>query len=144
MIFWTFVVGPVTKRLALQENRDTLREISLRKGGLGWPSLIILIATGIYLLSYKGATLTVMTSGDFLATPFGQIISLKLLLVTGMIAYQAFVGHRAAPKLIFVNMLAAMIIIALSVLLVRAVKVGDPHWNTGYPEPFLKRPYLRR
>lgn len=139
MIFWTLIIGPATKRLEPPENREIVRAVSIRKGGLGWPSLAVLILTGVYLLYYNGVTLGVMISGDFLGTRFGQILSLKILLVIGMIVYQARVGHRSSPLLIYADMLAAFLIIALSVLLVRGVEVGSPNWRFHYPTPFLEQ-----
>jgi hypothetical protein len=43
----------------------------------------------------------------------------KLALVLAMVIYQAVVGHRRAPIAIYLNMLAAVLIVAASVLIVR-------------------------
>lgn len=138
MVFWSLFVGPVAKNLRPPESGKFIRELSARKGGLGWPCLFVLFVTGIYILYFKGFTWEHVFSGDFLQTSYGLILSAKLTFVLGMIAYQTFVGHRPAPKLIYADMLAAFSVIALSILLARSVSVKDPHWDFQYPQPYLK------
>jgi hypothetical protein len=123
MFFWSVVVGPVTKRLHPPEAGLQLRQLSLRYGGLGWPALGVLIITGMVMLSYRGVTLSQLLSGEMFVGPFGRGLAIKFLLVAWMLAYQAFVGHRPAPRLIYVNILAALGVLAVSVLLVRAPNV---------------------
>jgi len=53
------------------------------------------------------------------AGQYGHMLAGKLALVVAMIGYQAVVGHRSAPLAVYFNMLAALIVIALSVALVR-------------------------
>jgi uncharacterized membrane protein len=120
MFFWSLVVGPITRRFAPLETGQVIRQMSLRWGGLGWPALFVLVITGITMLSYRGVTLQSLLSGELFANPFGRGLGIKLFLVAWMIAYQLFVGHRSAPRLIYVNMMAALVIVALSVILVRA------------------------
>lgn len=120
MFFWSLVVGPITKRFDPPEMGQDIREMSLRWGGLGWPSLFALVFTGVIMLSYRGATLQSFFSGELFAGPFGRVLGIKLFLVALMILYQVFVGHRSAPRLVFVNMMVALMIVALSIILVRA------------------------
>ncbi|UCF94172.1 MAG: SMP-30/gluconolactonase/LRE family protein [Desulfobacterales bacterium] len=139
MLFWSLFVGPVTKRIEPPETGEFLQKLSVRKGGLGWPALVVLVATGIYILSYKGLTWHALVSGEIFRTPYGYVLSAKLFFVAGMIAYQLFVGHRPAPKLIYADMLAAFCTIALSIVLARVVAVGNPYWDFKLPQPYLKR-----
>jgi hypothetical protein len=120
MFFWSFVIGPVTKRIEPRETGLFVRESSLRFGGLGWPALAVLGLTGILMLYYRGVTLEQVLSGEFFHDPFGRGLGIKLIFVGGMMLYQTFVGHRPAPRLIYLNMLAALVIVAISILLVRA------------------------
>jgi hypothetical protein len=46
-------------------------------------------------------------------------LAVKLVLVAGMIAYQAIFAHRSAPIAIYFDMLAALLIIGASVVYVR-------------------------
>ena len=120
MFFWSLVVGPITKRLEPPELGSAIRQMSLRGGGLGWPALFALAFTGVLMLSYRGVTLQTLLSGELFSSPFGRVLGIKLLLVALMALYQVFVGHRSAPHLVFVNMMVALMVVALSIILVRA------------------------
>jgi hypothetical protein len=120
MFFWTLVIGPVTNRFEPRESGQMLRQLSLRLGGLGWPALGVLIVTGAIMLGSRGVTLAEVISGEFFTTPFGRVLGIKFVLVAWMIFYQFAIGHRPAPRLIFINMAAALMILLLSILLVRA------------------------
>lgn len=104
MFFWSFVVGPLCKRHGERAFAEALHVASHRWGALGGGALAVLFATGIPMLLERGAIPAVFTW--------------KLALVLGMVLYQMFVGHRRAPRLVYANMLAALVILCLSVLLV--------------------------
>jgi hypothetical protein len=123
MFFWSLVVGPITKRFDPPELGHAIRQMSLRGGGLGWPALFVLAFTGGLMLSYRGVTLKTFLSGELFISPFGRGLGIKLLLVALMALYQLFVGHRSAPHLVFVNMMVALMIVALSIILVRAPNI---------------------
>lgn len=125
MVFWSVVVGPVCKRFEPAERREELREAAHRLGGLGWPALTVFLATGVVLLHARGL-LSLSALQAFFAEPPGHAFGLKLVLVAGMVLFQILVGHRPAPRLIYANMLAAFVIVALSVLLVRHAELGLP------------------
>lgn len=128
MFFWSLVVGPITKHLDTPDAGRWLRQTSMRYGGLGWPALVILIGTGVVMLAYRGVTMGQLISGQLFLTPFGRGLGMKFVLVTWMVLYQLAVGHKPAPRLIYVNMTAALVIVGLSLLLVRAPHVFDPRW----------------
>jgi hypothetical protein len=123
MFFWSLVVGPITKRFDPPETGVVIRKMSLRCGGLGWPALFLLACTGVIMLSYRGVTLQSFRSWELFASSLGQVLWIKLLFVALMILYQAFVGHRPAPRLVFVNIIVALMIVALSIALVRAPNI---------------------
>jgi len=104
MFFWSFVVGPLCKRYRPEARRETIREASHRLGALGGSALLVLFLTG---------TLLLLDRGDVPA-----VLPWKLGLVGLMVLYQVFVGHRRAPRLVYANMLAALLILALSVTIV--------------------------
>jgi len=105
MFFWSLVVGPVLKRWEPAAQGGRVRVASTRHGGLGWPALVVLGLTGVLLLFRSTA------SGGAPA----WVLSAKLALVGGMVAYQVLVGHRPAPRLIYLDMLAALLVLLLSV-----------------------------
>ncbi len=73
--------------------------------------------TGAYMLSARGLALGDLFSSALLSSRFGQALAAKLVLVAAMIGYQAVFGHRTAPRAIYANMLAALLVLAASVLL---------------------------
>ncbi len=87
MLFWSLVVGPMTNRFEPPATGKLLRELSIRKGGLGWPCLGVLIITGIYILYYKGVTWQIFVSGDLFQTLYGYILAVKLIFVFGMTCF---------------------------------------------------------
>jgi len=116
MTFWSLVVGPVCNRIDPPEEGRRLRVAAARFGGLGWPALAVLFATGIALLYLRG----VLDEGGeaaLLHTSAGRLMLVKLTLVAAMVAYQWLVGHRPAPRWIYANMLAAAAIVSLSVVI---------------------------
>ncbi len=120
MFFWSLVAGFVTKSIEPRETGDFIRRASLRMGGLGWPALSVLFLTGIIIIIHSKITLHHIVSGEFLFDPMGRVMAVKMCLVGCMALYQWFVGHRPAPRLIYLDMLIALVIIALSVLRVRS------------------------
>lgn len=120
MVFWSIVVGPTQKRLQPPEDGERLRHASARHGGLGWPALAVLVVTGVVMLGQRGVGVDAIASGALWTDPALRRLALKLALVLGMVAYQALVGHRPAPKLVYANMLAAFVVIGLSVWIARA------------------------
>lgn len=119
MLFWSLISGIALKRVRPQETAETLRRLSMTRFGLGWPSLAVLIPTGYLLLRHRGIGFTELVSGLAFTLPGGWVLAAKLVLVAWMIFYQATFGHRPAPRAIYLHMVAALSILALSVLLVR-------------------------
>lgn len=117
MFFWSLFSGPVLKKMDPPATGARLRELSLRTGGLGWPALVVLISTGVIMLGYRGIGIETLLSGDLLVTRYGRALTLKLLLVGGMVVYQAAFGHRGAPRAIYLDMLAALGVLGASVML---------------------------
>jgi uncharacterized membrane protein len=121
MLFWSLISGIALKQVAPAETSETLRKLSMTKFGLGWPSLAVLIPTGYLLLSHRGIGFEQLVSGSAFTMPGGWVLAIKLGLVVWMIFYQASFGHRPAPRAIYINMVAALTILAMSVFLVRPV-----------------------
>jgi uncharacterized membrane protein len=119
MFVWSLIVGPAMKGIQPPETAAMLRETSLSMGGLGWPALIVLTLSGAYMLSWRGITIADLLSGAAFAGPAGAALAVKLVLVLGMIGYQVMFAHRRAPRAIYANMLAALGILAASVVIVR-------------------------
>lgn len=119
MFVWSLIVGPAMKRIEPADTAAMLRERSLFMGGLGWPALAVLVPTGLYMLSRRGITPSMLLSGDAFAGVAGTILAVKLCGVLAMIIYQAAIGHRSGALAIYFNMLVAFIVIAASVVMTR-------------------------
>ncbi len=119
MFVWSLIAGPALRRVEPAATSEMLRERSLFLGALGWPALIVLVPTGLYLLHVRGLDVVELVTLGFLDRPDGHAILVKLLLVLWMIVYQAVWGHRRAPIAVYVNMLAALVILGASVVIVR-------------------------
>lgn len=114
MFVWSLVTGPALKRVEPEGVAEHLRERSLAMGGLGWPALIVLVLTGLYLLDVRGLGPVSAILGEG-----GTALQLKLLGVLGMVVYQAVFGHRRAPLGIYANMALALVVLTSSILFAR-------------------------
>ena len=119
MFFWSLFSGPALKKIQPADTAARLRAAMLWRGGLGWPALAVLAVTGLYQMRFRGFTPDSLVSGGLLQTEAGRVFAGKLLLVLGMVGYQIVFAHRPAPRAIYFNMLAALLILAASVVLVR-------------------------
>lgn len=119
MLVWSIIAGPALKRVEPPATADLLRERMVYLGGLGWPALAVLIPTGLYLLAIRGIGLGDLATLAFLDRPDGGTLALKLGLVLWMLVYQSVWGHRPAPIANWINIAAALTILACSVALVR-------------------------
>lgn len=119
MFVWSLVIGPALKAVQPAEHAELLRERSMWRGGLGWPALAVLAVTGLYQLSQRGVAPGDLLSGMAFEGAQGQVLAIKLAFVGLMVGYQIVFAHRRAPIAIYFNMLAALVVLAASVLLVR-------------------------
>lgn len=119
MFFWPLVAGPVLKKMPPPAMAERLRALSMSMGGLGWPALTILVITGGYFLSLRGVGVSDLFQGAFWRQGWTHPLAVKLPLVGCMIVYQAVFGHRPAPRAIYFNILAALLVVGASVYLAR-------------------------
>lgn len=119
MFAWPVVVGPALKAVRPQEAAQALRRAIVWLGGLGWPALIVLVPTGLWLLARRGIAPAELIVPATYAGAQGKVLLAKLLAVLWMIGYQAVFGHRPAPRAIWTDIAAALLVLAMSVLLVR-------------------------
>ena len=114
MLVWSLITGPALKVLEPAATAEHLRERSLAMGGLGWPALAVLVATGLYLLQWRGLGIVDAATGVG-----GLALQVKLAGVLAMIVYQAVFGHRRAPLAIYANMALALVVLACSLIFAR-------------------------
>ncbi|MDX1601169.1 MAG: DUF4149 domain-containing protein [Anaerolineales bacterium] len=143
MVFLVLVLVPATRQL--EERPLASRLISWtgkRFRWIGWISLGLLLATGIFNLAYRGYTWGDLWSGALFNGFFGRTLGVKLLLVAvvfGLSALHDFVigprasqrarresgsaealrYRRAASWMGRLNLILALVIVLLGVMLVR-------------------------
>jgi hypothetical protein len=88
--------------------------------GIGWYAQAVLWTTGLFMLTYRGIGPSRLFSSDFIASPWGQAVWAKIVLVLTLGAFQATVGHRPS-KLLYGYIVVTFLIVGISVLLVRPV-----------------------
>lgn len=86
--------------------------------GVGWTAQAVVWTTGLFILNYRGVSVSRLFSAEFLGTSWGRALWVKLSLVLLMAVYQIIAGHKGllAPYL-----LTIFTIVAISVLLVRPI-----------------------
>ena len=132
ILFWGIVIGPLSQSSSVPNAADMLKMMNrsvwppalipptlrLRFPWLGWVALLILSATGAYLLYLRGVRFESFVSGILFHSPFGRIIAGKLLLVIGLAVGQLMMSRQPTPRLVYCNLVLTLAVIGLSVLLV--------------------------
>jgi uncharacterized membrane protein len=103
-----------------QSERFFSRLFERKLGGIGWYAQAVLWITGLYMLHYNGVTSAQLFSREFIATPWGRLLWVKIGLVLTLAIFQIMVGHRPS-KLIYGYVLIAFAAVAAGVLLVRPI-----------------------
>jgi len=130
-LFWTIIIGALTKQCDEPESSRLLRLINqaawppegiaapcrVTFSGLAWLTLVVLVVTGSLVLWSQPRTLQQVSSGGLVLSPFGRILAMKLLLVVGLLLLQLRFTYRPAVWLVYLNMGTALAVVTLSVLL---------------------------
>jgi hypothetical protein len=88
-------------------------------GGVGWYAHGVLWPTGLFMLHYRGV-LGQVFEREFIASPWGRALWVKILLVLLLVVFQITVGNRPS-RTVYAYWLVAFLIIGISVILVRPV-----------------------
>lgn len=144
MAFLVLVVVPWMRRGDRARGAVLLRETGERFRDVGWGCFAVLLATGTYNLWFRGVRLSDFARSEWLSSPFGKAVVLKLCLFVLMLIISAVhdfvLGPRAtraieqdprsaeaerlrrkASLLGRANVLFALTFLALGVVLVRGV-----------------------
>jgi len=143
MVFLALVLVPVTRRPEYRGQAASLIHwVGVRFRWVGWICLVLLLISGILNVGYRGFTWADLWSGRLWQGPFGRALGIKLLLVAVILLLSAvhdfFLGPRAtalwqanpgAPQALRlrrqatwigrINLLLALIVVALGIILVR-------------------------
>lgn len=144
MLFLVLVVVPWLRKGGRTNAGLFLRETGERFSNVGWVCFGLVLVTGTFNLGVRGVRLSHFASADWLGSPFGKTVVVKLsafLLVlmvsavhdfvvgpratraiaAGPHSAQAQLERRRASLLGRVNVVLALILVAAGVLLVRGV-----------------------
>lgn len=142
MFFIVLVVVPWLRRGGRERAGTFLRDTGERFRAVGWTCFAVLLVTGSFNLWVRGVRLADFLRPEWLSSPFGKTLLLKLAAFTLVLgisaAHDFFVGPRAtrtleldgrAPESVRfrrqasllgrINALLALAIVALAVMLVR-------------------------
>lgn len=144
MFFLVIVIVPLLRAMERSQAASLMHAAGVRFRGLGWACFAVLLASGTYNLWFRGVRLGDFARPEFLGSPFGHALVIKLALFAGVLAisvwHDFFVGPRATQvgrtnpggdeaqrlrKLASyagrLNVLLALAIVALAVTLVRGM-----------------------
>jgi uncharacterized membrane protein len=143
MLLLVLVVVPALRAPALAPHAAAaIRIVGERYRTVGWVTLLVLVVTGVTNAAFRAGSLPELAAATWWTTPFGRFLAMKLSLVALVLVLSAvhdfFVGPRAgrlmvetpdAPRtrawrsaarmLGRVNLVLALLIVALAVRLVR-------------------------
>lgn len=100
MFFLGVVGAPVLRKLEPAALRARLfHELGLRFRTVGWISLGVLVATGLWILHMRGVLRAdVLTDSTWWATPFGRALFWKLMAVVAMVVVSALHDFVFGPR----------------------------------------------
>jgi len=143
MLFLVLVVVPALRAPALATQAATAFSVlGARYRTVGWATLLVLVVTGVTNAALRAGSAAGLADAAWWATPFGRLLGAKLALVAlvlGLSAVHDFVVGPRAGRLVLeapdrpgtarwrmaarwmgrINLLLALVIVALAVRLVR-------------------------
>jgi len=86
LLFFVFVLGPLAKRMSIEDARTVLRLTGQRFRAVGTVSLAVLVVTGFGNLLTRWAPIDTLLSAELWRSTFGILLGIKLVLVIVIIA----------------------------------------------------------
>lgn len=134
VLFWTILIGPLRQKFEPTESARLAKFMNqaawppaiipvpyrLQFWALGWLFLLVMIASGGFLLYARGLTTAMHGSEGLFSHPFGQPLAAKLGLVLGVMVCQVLLSFRTTPTVIYLCFVLSLSIVALSIFLVRS------------------------
>lgn len=145
MLFLVLVIVPVTRRPEYRGISGALLHwLGVRFRTVGWVCLGLLVLTGVVNLTYRGIGWATLVDARFWNGAWGQTLGIKLLLVSIILLASAYHDFYVGPEATVlwqrdpsgartqrlrwqarwigrVNLLLALIVVALGVMLVRGL-----------------------
>lgn len=146
MLFLALVIVPVARDLPPGQRAALLGSLGRRFRVVGWVCIALLVTTGVLNAGFRGVTWESVLTGRVLASWFGQLLMVKVVLVAGMVglsivhdfaigpasvralersqpaaADEAARLRRRASWLGRLNTVLALLVVAIAVALVRGL-----------------------
>jgi copper resistance protein D len=86
IVFLMAVAVPVARRFEPPSRARIIREVGQQFRLVGWATLGLLLVTGAYAATMRGATMQNVLDGSFWTTAFGRTLAAKLGVVAVMVA----------------------------------------------------------
>lgn len=89
MLFLGLVVVPALTRLPASQRGTLVGALGRRFRPIAWGCILVLVATGVANLAFRGVTWEGVASGQALESTFGRLLAAKLGLVALLVALSA-------------------------------------------------------
>jgi uncharacterized membrane protein len=97
MFFVALVLVPVARKLPTADRAELLDRLGRRFRLVGWIAIVLLLATGLLNTALRGVTWEAVGSGRLLGSWFGQVLTVKIVLVCLMLALSAVHDFALGP-----------------------------------------------
>jgi copper resistance protein D len=99
MVFFAAVVVPVVRRPEYSSVfTELVRRVGSRFRALGWTCIAVLVATGVFNLTFRGVGPEIVTNAAFWRTDFGRALGFKLTFVLLTVLATAAHDFLSAPS----------------------------------------------
>ncbi len=98
MLFLALVLVPVLRRETAQARAAMMTVVGERFRTVGWVMIATLLITGVWNLKNRGFSWEAILMGDVLHGRWGQVLLIKLLLVTVLITSSAVHDFIVGPR----------------------------------------------
>jgi putative copper export protein len=97
MLFLALVAIPVVRGLEERPRAELVARMGERFRPVAWTCILLLVASGVANLAYRGVTWESVITGRLWQSPFGQVLAWKLAMVAAMVALSAWHDFALGP-----------------------------------------------
>ena len=98
LFFFALVGAPVLRKMEPAALRAALfQQLGERFRTVGWAAIVVLLATGVINLYFRGVLDRDLWNAVFWSTRFGRILGVKLAAILGMLVLQVFHDFYLGP-----------------------------------------------
>lgn len=98
LLFLALAAIPVARKLPEPLRAEVVADLGHHFRPVAWACILLLVASGIANLAYRGVTWESVVTGRLWQSPFGQVLAWKLALVAAMVVLSAWHDFSLGPK----------------------------------------------